>query len=117
MGSDNYSVNSCNQDNLMVKINTDTICPDDILLDSGGHSSKNCTKKSIYDTYQALSTEVVPINLTFSMKDIICSFEMNDWVEVADSCGFAQDYWQEKVLPSGECCPYHQIGFLQQEEQ
>ncbi len=84
MGSDNDSINSCDQDYLMVKTNMDTICPNDDILDSGGHFGKNCTKKSIYDTYTALSTEVVPINLPFSTKDIICSFEMNNGVEVAD---------------------------------
>ncbi len=66
----------------MVKTNKDTICLDKDLLDSGGHSGNNLTKKSIYVTYPALSTEVVSINLPFSTKDIFCSFGMNDGVEV-----------------------------------
>ncbi len=62
MGSDNDSVGSGNQDDLMVRTNTDTICLDDNLLNSGGRSSKNRTKKSIYDNYLALPTKVIPIN-------------------------------------------------------
>ncbi len=84
MGSNNDSVSSGDQDDLMVRTNTDTICIDDSLLDSSGCSGKNCRKKPIYDYFPALPTEVVPINLPFSTKDIICRFEMNDGVEVAD---------------------------------
>ncbi len=68
----------------MLKTNTDIICLNDNILDSGGHSGKNCTKKSIYDNYMSLPTEVIPINSPFSTEDIIFSFEMNDGVELAE---------------------------------
>ncbi len=84
MGSDNDSVGSGNQDDLMVMTNTDTICLNDNLLDSGGRFSKNCTKKSNYDNFPSLPTEFIPINWPFSAKDIISRFEMNNGVEVAD---------------------------------
>ncbi len=75
MGSDNGSVCSGNQDDLMVRTNTDTICLNDNLLNLGGHSGKNHTKKSIYDNYPSLPTEVIPISSPFSTKDIISSLK------------------------------------------
>ncbi len=84
MGSDEESVGSSNEDNLMEKTNFDTIYHKDNLINSVGFLGKNCTKKSIYDDYPALHTEVIPINLPFSMKYIICSFEMNNGVDFAE---------------------------------
>ncbi len=49
---------------------------------TGKRSGKNCTKKSIYEDYPVFPTDVIPINLPFSMKDIISSFELNHGVEV-----------------------------------
>ncbi len=82
---DNDSVGSGDQDELMLKTNTDTICFNDNILNSGGHAGKNCTKKSIYYNYLSLPTEVIPINSPFSTKDIISSFEMNNGAEVAEA--------------------------------
>ncbi len=68
----------------MEKTNLDTIYHKDNLINSGGCLQKNHTKKSIYDDYPLLPTEVIPINLPFSTKDIICSFEMNNGVDIAE---------------------------------
>ncbi len=81
---DSDFVGSEDQDELMLKTNTDTICLNDNILDSGGRSGKNRTKISIYNDYLALPTEVIPINLPFSTKDIISSFQLNDGVEVSE---------------------------------
>ena len=72
--SDHDSVDSGDQDGLMLKTTTDTICLNDNTLNSGGRSGKNCTKKSIYEDYPSLPTEIIPINSPFSTKDIIFSF-------------------------------------------
>ncbi len=84
MDYDDDSIGSGDQDELMLKTNTDTICLNDNNLNSGGRSGKNRTKKSIYDDYLSLPTEVISINLPFSTKEIIFSFEMNNGVEVAE---------------------------------
>ncbi len=84
MGCDKESVGSGDQDNLMENTNLDTIYHEGNLINSGGCLQKNHTKKAIYDDYPALPTEGIPINLPFSMKDIICSFEMNNGVDVAE---------------------------------
>ncbi len=68
MGSDKESVSSGDQDDLIEKTNLDTIYHKDNLINSGGCLQKNCTKKSIYDDYPALPTEIIPINLPFSTK-------------------------------------------------
>ncbi len=83
MDYDNDSVSSEDQDELMLKTNTDTMCLNDNIVNSGGHSGKNCTKKSIYEDYPAIPTEVIPINSPFSTKDIISSFELNHGVELS----------------------------------
>ncbi len=79
--SDDDSVDSEDQDDSMLKTTTDTICLNYNIVDSGRRSSKNCTKKSIYEDYPAIPTEVIPINLSFSTKDIISNFELNHGVE------------------------------------
>ncbi len=84
MDSDVDSVNSGDQEDMMLKTTTDKICLNDNIDDSGGRSGKNRTKKSIYEDYTAIPTEVIPINLPFSTKDIISSFELNHGVEVAE---------------------------------
>ncbi len=83
MCSDKESVGSGNKDDLMEKTNLDTIYHKDNFINSVGCSQKNHTKKSIHDDYPALHTEVIPINSCFSMKDMTCSFEMNNGVDVA----------------------------------
>ena len=84
MDSADDSVDSGDQDDFMLKTSTDTICLNANTVDSGGHSSKNHTKKSIYKDYLAIPTEVIPIDLAFSTKDIISSFELNHGVELSE---------------------------------
>ncbi len=76
------SVNSEDQDAFMLKTMTDTNCLNDNSENFGRHSCKNRTKKSKYEDYPVLPTEVIPINLPFCTKDIISSFELNHHVEV-----------------------------------
>ena len=83
MENDNDYVGSEDQDDLMSKTTMDTICLNDNILNYGGRSGKNCTNKSIYEDYLAIPTEVIPINLPFSTKDIISSFELNHGVELS----------------------------------
>ncbi len=82
--SDDDSDDSADQDNFMLKTTTDTICLKDNIVDSGRRSNKNRMKKSIYDEYPALPTEVIPVNLPFCTKDIVSSFELKHGVEVSD---------------------------------
>ena len=84
MDNCNDSVGSEDQDELMLKTNTDTICLNDNFEKTGKRSGKNRTKKSIYEDYPVLPTDVIPINLPFSTKDIISSFELNHGVEVTE---------------------------------
>ncbi len=76
------SVDSDDQDDFMLKTATDTICLNDNFEKTGKSSGKYQTKKSIYEDYLVLPTDVIPINLPFSTKDIISSFELNHGVEV-----------------------------------
>ncbi len=59
-------------------------CLNDNIVDSGRRSGKNHTKKSIYEDYPVIPTEVIPINLPFSTKGIISNFELNHGVEVSE---------------------------------
>ncbi len=66
-----------------------------------------------------MSIPTKPINLAFSTKDIICMFEMNDGVEVADN-NIPVDLLKipgKKKIPSRKRCSYHKIGCHQQKAQ
>ncbi len=78
------SVDSEGQDVFMLKTTIDTNCLNDNIKNSGRCSGKNHTKKTIYEDYPVLPTEVIPINLLFSTKDIISSFKLNHGVEVTE---------------------------------
>lgn len=83
-GSDNHSVGSDDDDDLMVKNDGNTARLETNLDDSEHISGKNCTKKSPHDSYPSLSVLPVPINLPFTTKDVLSTFEMNDGVEVTE---------------------------------
>ena len=78
------SVDSEDQDAFMLKTASDTICLNDNFEKTGKRSGKNRTKKSIYEDYPVLPIDVIPIDLPFSMKDIISSFQLNHGVEVTE---------------------------------
>ncbi len=68
--SDDDSVDSEDQDDFMLKTTMDTNCLNDNIVDSGRRSGKNHTKKSIYEDYLALPTEVIPITCIFLQKTL-----------------------------------------------
>ncbi len=65
---DHDSISLGDQDELMLKTNLDTILLNDNIINFGGCSGKNPTKKSIYEDYPTLPTEVIPINSPFQQK-------------------------------------------------
>ncbi len=64
------SLGSDDQDGFTLNTATDTICLNDNLEKSGERSAKNRKKKSKYEDYPVLPTDVIPINLPFSTRKI-----------------------------------------------